>query len=306
VIETSREDSPPSLQAAPLPAAVLPAAALPPIPTASTAATVGEKPTVAAVLPPITTGPTASDPHDDEFVAMALSPRSLTAGKQKFAGWGTSGTQEHANEIALNECRAAAGFDDCVLINAGMFHGCVSYAVDQDDKAHWASGAAADPEDAKAAATTRLGTAFRFVVVQCSTPPGKITASVQPAPPPVLADPVDGGAWVAGAVSPLAISQHKDDRTAMMGGAAQGATQQEASAVALKECAKETGNSDCELLNYGVRHACIAYMIDPATGIWAGGSGPTLEDAIAAASRALGAHHQPWGDGRCSTHAGEE
>ena len=81
------------------------------------------QPMPAYALPPISTGPTAKDPHDDEFIAMALSPSSLKAGQQNGAGWGTSGTQENANQIALKECRSAAQFDDCMLIDVGMFHG---------------------------------------------------------------------------------------------------------------------------------------------------------------------------------------
>lgn len=124
-------------------------------------------------------------------------------------------------------------------------------------------------------------------------------------PPKPRVDPLDGGAWVAGAVSPLSIFQHRNDHDANFGGSAAEPTQKEATTVALKQCAQYTGNDDCELLNEGVHHGCVAYMIDPSNGHWAGGIGNTLEEAIDAASKALGAHHQPWGDGKCGTHAGE-
>jgi hypothetical protein len=38
-------------------------------------------------------------------------------------------------------CRASSGNDDCLLINAGMFHGCVAYAIDRADQTRWSSGA---------------------------------------------------------------------------------------------------------------------------------------------------------------------
>jgi len=164
-------------------------------------------PLPAYALPPITTGPTARDPHDDEFVAMALSPSSLKTGQQNGAGWGTSGTQENANQIALKECRSAAQFDDCMLINTGMFHGCVAYAIDRGAQTKWASGAGPDADSAKAAAIGRLGTTG-FIVVQCSNPPGVIKASVAPpialpptttpeAPPPAAGDPAKDAQFIA-------------------------------------------------------------------------------------------------------------
>jgi hypothetical protein len=140
---------------------------------------------LAAPLPPIPATPavpTAKAPDDDEFVAMALSPRALST-HQGGGGYGTSGTQEHANQIALSECRAASGNDDCVLINAGMFHGCVSYAIDPARPTKWASGSGTDPDSAKAAAIGRLGGSGGLAAVQCSDPPGIIRTQSAPAPP---------------------------------------------------------------------------------------------------------------------------
>lgn len=87
----------------------------------------------AAALPPIPATPalpTAKDPNDDEFVAMALSPQSHNGA----GGFGMYGTQEQANQIALNQGRHSSGNDDCLLINAGMFHGCVAYGIDRADR----------------------------------------------------------------------------------------------------------------------------------------------------------------------------
>ncbi|WP_096442505.1 DUF732 domain-containing protein [Mycobacterium shigaense] len=139
----------------------------------------------AAALPPIpatSAPPTAKDPNDDEFVAMALSPQAHNGA----GGFGISGTQEQANQIALNHCRQSSGNDDCLLINAGMFHGCVAYALDRADPTRWSSGSGPDSDAAKAAATRRLDNPG-FLAVQCSDPPGIIknpTVNVLPMPAP--------------------------------------------------------------------------------------------------------------------------
>lgn len=159
-------------------------------PTPATAPTTQAAPTAplpTASLPPIPTGPVAKDPHDDEFVAMALSPKALATPGQIFGGFGTSGTQENANKIAITECKAISGNDDCLLVNGGMFHGCVSYAISQDSPKEWAGGTGPDPDAAKAAALGRLARPGA-VSVQCSDPPGLIKAApaaqTAPAPPP--------------------------------------------------------------------------------------------------------------------------
>jgi hypothetical protein len=124
--------------------------------------------------------PQAARPDDDEFVAIAISPRAI--GTIHIGGFGTSGTQDRANQIALSECRAITGNDDCLLVNAGMFHGCVSYATDISQHT-WASGSGVDSDSARANALSRLGTPAFSVSVQCSVPPG-ILRSGSPAAPP--------------------------------------------------------------------------------------------------------------------------
>jgi len=154
----------------------------------------------AAATPAAPAAPRAARPDDDEFVALALSPRGLDSARH--GGFGTSGTQGDANRIALSECRAASGNDDCLLVNAGMFHGCVSYAID-GSRRNWASGSGADADAARADALRRLGGPASFAYAQCSDPPGIIrsgsaaaapsspsttTVTVQAAPEPA-ADP---------------------------------------------------------------------------------------------------------------------
>jgi Domain of unknown function (DUF4189) len=150
---------------------------------------------------PSPAGPQAARPDDDEFVAIAISPHAIRAHSQ-LGGFGTSGTQEKANQIALSECRGS-GNDDCLLVNAGMFHGCVSWAIDSSEL-NWAGGSGADADAARAAAVSRLGTPVSSTYVQCSDPPGLIrfgtpvaapslpsttTVTVQAAPEPGAVDP---------------------------------------------------------------------------------------------------------------------
>lgn len=124
--------------------------------------------------------PVAARPDDDEFVAIALSPRGI--GTSHVGGFGTSGTQAHANEIALSECRASTGNDDCITVTAGMFHGCVSWAVD-DVSREWSGGTGADAAAARATALARLGNPAAWTFVQCSDPPGLIRSPAAATPP---------------------------------------------------------------------------------------------------------------------------
>jgi hypothetical protein len=121
---------------------------------------------------PTQAAPHAARPDDDEFVALAISPNSIGSG-HSFGGFGTSGTQERANQIALSECRATHGNDECLLVNAGMFHGCVAYATNPNNQG-WAGGSGADADQARTEATRRLGMvpAPSNVYARCSTPPG--------------------------------------------------------------------------------------------------------------------------------------
>lgn len=133
--------------------------------------------------------PVAARPDDDEFVALALSPRSIGGiGGSHVGGFGTSGTQAHANEIALSECRAGTGNDDCITVTAGMFHGCVSWAVDTVSR-EWSGGTGADAATARAAALARLGNPAAWTFVQCSDPPGQIRSPAAATPPAAKAPP---------------------------------------------------------------------------------------------------------------------
>lgn len=144
--------------------------------------------------------PQAARPDDDEFVALAISPRAL--GTSHIAGFGTSGVQDRADQIALSECRAYTGNADCLLVNAGMFHGCVSFAVDSSQR-NWASGSGVDSDAARADAVSRLGTPASFVSAQCSDPPGILRFGSTTAPIPGAATNItrlpetDGLGWSA-------------------------------------------------------------------------------------------------------------
>jgi hypothetical protein len=61
---------------------------------------------------------------DDDFVALAVS-----VGSGRAAGWGTGGSQDQANQIALAHCTAEAG-DACEVV-AGTRNGCASVAFDR-------------------------------------------------------------------------------------------------------------------------------------------------------------------------------
>jgi hypothetical protein len=138
-----------------------------------------------ASAPVAPAAPRAANPDDDEFVAVAISPGAL--GTAHHSGYGHAGTQEKADQIALSECKATSGNDDCLTINAGMFQGCVSYAIDSSQR-KWASGSGPDPDAARADALRRLGLPAHSSYVQCSDPPGEIRApesapAAAPAPP---------------------------------------------------------------------------------------------------------------------------
>lgn len=115
--------------------------------------------------------PVATDPHDDEFVALAISPLSVALNDPTHAAaWGTSGTQQEANDIALRICAKATGHTDCTPVNAGMFHGCVSFAIYGQK---WAAGSGHSQAEAVKDATSNLRVAGgASVAVECSTPPG--------------------------------------------------------------------------------------------------------------------------------------
>jgi hypothetical protein len=166
------------------PPSTMPAAALPPISTVAQAPTmtVQAAPPIVTVTPAAPSPPAAphaARPDDDEFVALALSPRAIGIPNMSGeGGFGTSGTQASADQIALSECRAISGNDDCLTVNAGMFHGCVAYAVDGGTLT-WAGGSGADESQARMDATRRLGTTPTFVTAKCSRPPNVTPAAPQ-------------------------------------------------------------------------------------------------------------------------------
>jgi hypothetical protein len=141
-----------------------------------------------------------------------------------------------------------------------------------------------------------------------AVPPSTMPASALPpiqgapiVPPHVAAAPEDDG-WVATAVSQRAISTHHGD--ALLGGSFKAPTQRGAVAGALRACANYTGNNDCQLLNNGVYHGCIAYSVDWSTASFTVGTGPNERAAAQASVNALGIPNPP-GDSNCSDHAGE-
>ena len=109
--------------------------------------------------------------------------------------FGTAGNQDEANRIAISECRSDSGNDDCLLIDAGRYHGCVSYAIDPSGH-RWASGSGDDPAEARTKARNRLDSSGSVsTAVQCSDPPGllkpfEMTKSDAAAPDTQSATPV--------------------------------------------------------------------------------------------------------------------
>jgi hypothetical protein len=90
--------------------------------------------------------PTAS--ADDDFVALAVS-----VGSGRAAGWGTGGSQDQANQLALAHCTAEAG-DVCEVV-AGTRNGCASVAFDHSGRFQGGSGP--DTTAANADALAKLG-----------------------------------------------------------------------------------------------------------------------------------------------------
>lgn len=140
-------------------------------------------PTQTAARAPAPTEP--ADPYG--YVAAAVSPRALAIHSARHGGTSVTDTPEHAHQIALSECRDATGNDDCVLVNEGMYHGCVAIAVAADGR--WAGGTGTDADAASADALRRLGPPGWHVWEQCSNPPGVLPAGDLP-PVPQAAAPL--------------------------------------------------------------------------------------------------------------------
>jgi Domain of unknown function (DUF4189) len=93
-------------------------------------------------------------------VAVAISPRT------RDSSYGTAGTQEQANKIAVSECVASTGDDLCLVI-ARMHHGCAAVAV--SDTGDWAGGSGIDEMSAKAQALDKLPGTPHALAAKCST-----------------------------------------------------------------------------------------------------------------------------------------
>lgn len=102
-----------------------------------------------------------TDPYGDDYISLA-KPTVADAGA--LLGYGTAGTPEQADAIALNECRNVNG-QDCSVI-ATNYHGCVAYAFADNI---WHSAKGATPDIAEQAASSNVsGTEVR-VISRCST-----------------------------------------------------------------------------------------------------------------------------------------
>lgn len=86
---------------------------------------------------------------DDDFVALAVS-----VGSGRAAGWGTGGSQDQANQIALTHCTAEAG-DVCEVV-AGTHNGCASVAFDRIS-GRFQGGSGPDTTASNADALAKLG-----------------------------------------------------------------------------------------------------------------------------------------------------
>lgn len=103
---------------------------------------------VVAVGCAVTALPAPTALADDDFVALAVS-----VGSGRAAGWGTGGSQDQANQIALAHCTAEAG-DVCEVV-AGTRNGCASVAFDRSGRFQGGSGP--DTTASNADALAKLG-----------------------------------------------------------------------------------------------------------------------------------------------------
>jgi hypothetical protein len=110
----------------------------------------------------------AGAPDTNDFVAIAISAAAVST-EHNFAGFGMGGSQEEADRIALSECRTL-GNDDCLLVNSGIYHGCVSVAIDPSTHG-WASGSGSNESAARDDALRHL-TSTGATATRCSEPPG--------------------------------------------------------------------------------------------------------------------------------------
>ncbi|BBY35903.1 hypothetical protein MMAN_00370 [Mycobacterium mantenii] len=99
--------------------------------------------------PSLASAPAAgAAPDDDDYVSLAVS---LVTGLP--AGWGTAGSQDKANQIAVDQCNASTG-GVCEAV-AGMHNGCASVAIDPD-AGRFQGGYGSDTTASNADALTEL------------------------------------------------------------------------------------------------------------------------------------------------------
>ncbi|OBB90732.1 DUF4189 domain-containing protein [Mycobacterium sp. 852002-40037_SCH5390672] len=104
--------------------------------------------------------PTAS--AEDDFVALAVS-----VGSGRAAGWGTGGSQDQANQLALAHCTAEAG-DVCEVV-AGTRNGCASVAFDRVS-GRFQGGSGPDSTASTSDALAKLGSPNgRIKATHCSS-----------------------------------------------------------------------------------------------------------------------------------------
>lgn len=103
------------------------------------------------IAAPIAAG-TPEDPFGDDWVAIALSPEN------RNGGYGSSGTPEHAVQIAMDECAARSNGTRCVLGSA-IQYGCVAYGIDHRTNA-WAGGRGPNEDAAMQEVAAKLPPGF--------------------------------------------------------------------------------------------------------------------------------------------------
>jgi Domain of unknown function (DUF4189) len=108
----------------------------------------GSPPAPSSSVSPAAAPTTTAPEPPDRFVAMAVSPRS---GANARGGYGVSGTQARADELAISECKAVTG-DDLCLVVAKSRNGCAAYAADAYGKLAGGSGLSADSAEVDALA----------------------------------------------------------------------------------------------------------------------------------------------------------
>lgn len=99
---------------------------------------------------------------DNEFVALAISPITGQPG-----GWGTAGSQDQANQIAVAECSTAMG-NTCEVV-AWAHNGCTSVAFDSNSGL-FAGAAGPDITSAETNALEKLNSpGARVTAFRCSS-----------------------------------------------------------------------------------------------------------------------------------------